>query len=162
MRANLDTLRSEIQEYLESRGIAVFHGTPRGAEDVGTVYWDTEHYPDYRTFIATAEAAGVRLVTLYANEFSDDIVDDALNRLQATIFPRDERRAMEQQLREVRGYGGFTCQIELSFDMARRVYIFDLRTDWYEDLSDLLDRIDDAYEQGDDEDPLSGGYFSKN
>jgi len=161
MRANLDTVRSEIQEYLESRGIAVFHGIPRGSEDAA-VYWDTARYPDYRTYLTAAEAAGVRLVTLYANEFSDEVVDDALSRLEESSLPRDDRREIEQQLRKVRGYSGFTCQIELSFDLAPRVYVFDLRTEWYEELSDVLDRIDDAYAEGDDEDPLGGSFFSKN
>lgn len=162
MRANLDTVRSEIQDYLESRGIAVFHGIPRGSEDAATVYWDNARYPDYRTYLAAAEAAGIRLVTLYANEFSDEVVDDALTRLEESSLPRDDRREIEQQLRQVRGYSGFTCQIELSFDLAPRVYVFDLRTEWYEELSDVLDRIDDAYAGNDDEDPLGGSFFSKN
>jgi len=162
MKANLDSIHTEIQGFLETRGIAVFHGYSRG-QDAPAVHWDTEHHPDYRTFLAAAEGAGVRLVTLYANQFSEELVDDALERLEMSGLERDERRAIEQRLREMRGYAGFTCEIELSFGLAPRVYIFNLRTEWFEDLNDLLDRVDDAYAEADDEEPLGGErYFSKN
>jgi hypothetical protein len=165
MKLNLETLRAEIQGHLESQGIVVFHGYPRSGEASSLVLWDTERHPDYRMFLAAAKAAGVRLVTLYAREFTGDLIDDALERLEESDLPREEHRAVEMRLREMRGYAGFTCQIELSFDLAPRVYVFDLRTEWFDDLNDLLDRIDEAYEgEGDEEDsgPLGGGYFSKN
>lgn len=159
MRSNLASLRSEIQEYLESRGIAVFHGFPR-SHDVPAVYWDTEARADYREFVNVAEKAGVRLVTLYANEFSTDLIEDAEQHLDS--FPREERRELEARLRQMRGYAGFICQIELSFDLAPRVYIFDLHTDWYEDLNDLLDQIEGSEQDDEHESPLGGGYFSNN
>lgn len=162
MKLNLDAMRSEIQEYLESHGLTVFYGFPRGGEQTPAVYWDTQRDSDYRHFLAAAEAAGVRLVTLHANEFGEDLIDDAIERLEISALPREERRTIEARLREMRGYLGFTCQIELSFDVAPRVYIFDLHTEWYDDLNELLDRIDDAYEDQEDEEPLGGGYFSKN
>jgi hypothetical protein len=164
MKLNLETLRSEIQEYLESRGIVVFHGYPRSGEPSASVFWDTEHHPDYRMFLAAAEAAGARLVTLHAREFTGEMIDDAVERLEESDLPRDEQRAIEMRLREMRGYAGFTCQIELSFDLGPRVYVFDLRTEWFDDLDDLLDRIDDAFggEDEEDEEPLGGGYYSKN
>jgi hypothetical protein len=163
MKLNLETLRTEIQEYLESHGMVVFHGCPRSGDASGAVFWDTERHPDYHLFLAAAEAAGVRLVTLHAHEFTEDMIDDALDRLEESDLPREERRAIEMRLREMRGYAGFTCQIELSFDLTPRVYVFDLRTEWFDDLNDLLDRIDEAYEEDEeDEEPLGGGYYSKN
>ena len=162
MRSNLENLRSEIRDYLDSRNIAVFYGTARASEDSAAVYWDSDRYPDYRAFISAAETAGVKLLTLHANEFDEDVIDDALERLEESTLGRDERRAAEQRLREMRGYSGFVCQIELSFDLGSRVYVFELRTDWYNDLSEMLYRIDDAFEEEDDSDALGGGYFSKN
>jgi hypothetical protein len=160
MKLNLDSMRPEIQDYLESHGMAVFHGVPRG-DDAPAVYWNLETHPDYRTFLATAEAAGVRMVTLFANQFDADVIDEAMERLNESGLGRDDRRALELRLREMRGYGGFTCQIEISFDISPRVYVFDLRTDWFEDLNEMLHRIDDARDDRDDEEPLHG-YFSKN
>lgn len=164
MQVNLDTLRSEIQDYLEAHNLAVFHGYSRGGQHTPAVFWDTEAYPDYRAFLAAAETAGARLVTLHAQEFTGDFIDDALERVETIGVPRDERRAIEQSLKDARKYVGFTCQIELSFDVAPRVYIFDLRTQWFDDLNNLLDMVDDAMDDDDDdpEEPLGGRYFSKN
>jgi hypothetical protein len=161
MRLNLDNLRAEIQEHLESRGMAVFHGLPRG-EQTAAIYWDTHRHPGYESFVAAAQAAGVRLVTLYANEFHPDVIEDALERLEGSILSREERREFESRLRELRGYAGFICQIELSFDLAARTYIFELRTEWFEELNEMLHEIDEAYSEEDDEEPLGSGYFSKN
>ena len=160
MRPNLETLRSEIQEYAESRGLALFHGFTR-AEDMSSVYWDANTHPDFRDFLGVAEKAGVRLITMFANEFTTDMIDDAEQRLES--LPRDERRELESRLRKIRGYTGFICQIELSFDLAPRVYVFDLHTEWYEDLNDVLDQIEEAEAESEGDDtPLGGGYFSKN
>jgi len=154
-----------MEEHLDARGLVIFHALPRTGEYASTVHWDTENHPDYRTFVAAGEAAGVRLVTLYARQFSEEMLEDAVGRLEDARLPRDEQRGMESRLQELRRYVGFTCQIELSFDVAPRVYLFDLRTDWFEELNEILDQIDDAYEP--DEDDTSGpfgdgGYYSKN
>jgi hypothetical protein len=162
MRTNLATLLPEIHEYLESRHIAVFHGAPRGEEDSRVVYWDTARYPDYRAYIASAEIAQARLVTVHGTEFDEDVIDDAMERLEESTLPREERRSIEQRLRELRGYSGFISQIELSFDIGSRVYIFELRTDWYDELNELLYRLDEAFEETEEDDGLGGGYFSKN
>jgi len=163
MKLNLDTLRREIQEDLESRGIIIFNSFPRSSDAASPVYWDTENFPDFGAFLNAAEAVGVRLVTLYARSFDEDLVDEAMDELAAASIDRDERRAIDARLKEMRAYTGFTCQIELSFDLASRVYIFDLRTDWFEELNDLLDRIDESGipDHPGDEPPLAG-YYSKN
>jgi hypothetical protein len=162
VKANLNAMRTEIQAYLESHGLVVFHGFPRTFDDVAAVYWNTADHADYRAFLAAAEAAGVKLVTLYANEFNEALIDDALDRLEDPAVPREDRRVIEKRLRELRAYAGFTCQIELSFDLAPRVYVFDLRTEWFEELSDLLDSIDDAFEEKQSGEEPPSGYFSQN
>jgi hypothetical protein len=163
MKKNLDSLRSEIEEYLETRGIALFHGCPRSGEHGSAVYWDTERHPDYQGFLAAAEAAGVRVVTLFSRELEEELIDDALEQLESSGLDRDDRRSAEVRLKELRGYTGFTCQIELSFDVAPRVYIFDLRTEWLDELNDLIERIEESYSPDEDsEEGLSGGYFSRN
>jgi len=162
MKANLETLSTEIQSYLREHGIAIFHGFPRAFDDIPAVYWNTADNPDYRAFIAAAQSAGVKLVTVYANNFDESIIDDAIDRLNDPSIARDDRRAIEKRLRELRAYSGFICQIELSFDLAPRVYVFDLRTEWFDELNELLDAIDDAYEESEPGDPSPGSYFSQN
>jgi len=164
MKVNLNTLRSEIQEHLDARGMVAFQSFPRTGEPGAGVYWDTERHPDYREFLAAAEAAGVRLITVYAREFSGEMVEDALEQLAEAKMDREERRVIESHLRELNAYQGFTCQIELSFDHAQRVYFFDLRTEWFDELSELIDRIHESYGEDDEdsESPLGGGYYSNN
>jgi hypothetical protein len=162
VKANLDAMRTEIQTYLESRGLAVFHGFPRTFDNSAAVYWNTVDHADYRVFLKAAEAAGVKLVTLYANEFDENLIDDALERMDDPALPREERRGIEKRLRELRAFAGFTCQIELSFDLAPRVYVFDLRTEWFEELNELLHAIDDAFDQDEPAEEPPSGYFSQN
>ena len=164
MRPNLDTLRHEIEQHLESRGLAVFRSYPRtdsGSSLTGAVYWDSENHPDYREFVEAACAAGARLLTLNARELTPDIVETALAHLSDTDLDRDERRALDTRLHEIQAYEGFTCQIELSFDHAQRTYIFEVRTEWFDELNDLVERIEYSYEDEGDENPLSG-YYSNN
>jgi hypothetical protein len=116
--------------------------------------------------VAAAEAAGVRLVTLFARELTVDMIEDAIGQLADTTLGREERRSIESRLRDMRAYAGFTCEIELSFDLSERVYIFDLRTAWFDDLNDVIDSIEDSYldpgDEDDDDNGLDRGYFSKN
>lgn len=42
---------------------------------------------------------------------------------------------------DMRAHEGSVCAIELSFDHQGRVFLFDLRTEWFEEFSDLLDEI---------------------
>ena len=165
MKANLDSLRTEIQEFLGSRGMVVFYSFPRVNEPDSEVYWDTAAHPDFHEFVTAAEAAGVRLVTLSSTQLEEELLDEALERLAEATLDRDERRVIESRLKEIRGYAGFTCQIELAFDLASRTYILDLRTDWFDDLNDLIDRLDDSFEvedEDDDDAPGGSGYFSRN
>jgi hypothetical protein len=88
-------------------------------------------------------------------------VENALAQLSDSDLERDERRAVELRLNEIRAYEGFTCQIELCFDHAQRTYVFDIRTEWFDELNDLIERMDDFFEDDEDENPLSG-YYSNN
>jgi len=164
MRPNLDTLRHEIEQHLESRGVAVFWSYPRGDSETsftGAVYWDAEKHPDYREFVEAAFAVGVRLITLHARELTPDVVETALTHLAGADLERDERRSFDTRLNEMRAYEGFTGQIEMSFDHAQRTYVFEIRTDWFDELNDLVEQIEYSYQDEEDENPLTG-YYSNN
>jgi hypothetical protein len=165
MKQNLDVLKTEIQEYLESRHLVIYHAYSRTLDALPIVMWDTDRHPEYKEFIAAAEAVGAKMLAMHTREFSAAFVDNALEEIEDADMSPDDRRTIERRLREMRAYDGFTCAIELSFDMGQRAYIFELRTEWYNEFSDLLDEIDAAFPGDDDEDedegPI-GGYFSKN
>jgi hypothetical protein len=166
MTSNLNTLRAQIQEHLTSRGLVVFHGFLGASGHQPSAYWDTARRPDYQEFIATAEAAGARVITMFANEFSAEEVDDALAMLEGSQLDSEESRTIESRLREMRAYDGFTCSIELSFDHKGRSYLYELSTEWHDEFNDLRERIDDAYSEDDSEEdddrPSFGSYYSQN
>ncbi len=163
MKPNLDTLKTEIPAEMERRGLTLFPGFSRVLDQATMVFWNTAKSPDFQSFLDCAEKLGAKVVVMYDREFSADLVDDGLDRLEQAELPREEQRAYDRRLREMRPYDGFTCSIELSFDVNGIIYMFELRTDWYDELHGILDDIEAAIpeEEDDDESPM-GGYFSKN
>jgi hypothetical protein len=83
--------------------------------------------------------------------------------LNAAEMPPQESRSFEERLGELRAHEGSVCAIELSFDHQGRVFVFDLRTEWFEEFSDLLDEIEllTTEPSAGDDSPI-GGYFSRN
>jgi hypothetical protein len=162
MKANLEQLRQEAVDHLKERGLVVFKSLPHSRELASeTVYWDSESYPDFREFIAAAEAAGVRLISVCGLEFHAEVIDDALEQLETASLDRDVRRSIESRLRELKGYEGFICEVELSFSHDARTYVFAQSTPWYDEAGDLLEQIEDAFEPS-EENPMGGGYYSNN
>ncbi len=164
MSVNLDTLKNEALEYLETQGFVIFHGYSRLSETDSFVAWDTDREPDYRTFVNAAKSAGVKLIVYHFREFTEAHLDEAAERLEGGDLTPEEQRTMERRLRDLRAYEGFTCALEISFDHEGRVYLFNLRADWYEEYLDLLEEIDASYPEGDvdDDDSMDGYYGSKN
>jgi len=159
---NLDTLNTEIQQYLEDSGLVIFHGHSRTMDAAPAVYWDCEQHPDYKLFIQTAQAAGVKIIVFHQRRFDSGQVDDALEQLAECDLSREEQREYKRRLSALRVYDGQVCAIELSFDHQDRVFLFDLHTEWYDELGDLAAEIDImSAGAGEDDEPL-GGYFSKN
>jgi len=163
MKPNLDTLKAEIEHHLEESGMGVFYGYSRALESMQGIFWDCDQYPDYKLFVKAAQIAGVKLIVFHQRQFSAEQVDDAIEQLAACDMPREEYHELERRLNDMRVYESFVCAIELSFDYQGRVFVFDLSTDWYDDLSEIRDEIQimNAESDNDDDTPISG-YFSKN
>jgi hypothetical protein len=163
MRQDLRALKDEVEQYLRSHNFAVFHGYPRLSDHTPVCYWDSDHYPDFRGFLDTARVAEVKIISCHHRTFSGEVVDETLERLESCEFPNDVRRNLESRLKELRGYEGFLCSLELSFDLAGRVYLFETQTEWYEDFLNIAAEIDSALDEDEDEGegPL-GDYFSRN
>ncbi len=73
MKPNLDSLKIEIEQYLEESGLAVFYGYSRMLESTSSVYWDCDKYPDYKLFIKAARTAGAQVIVFHQREFAADI-----------------------------------------------------------------------------------------
>ena len=162
MDVNLDTLKREILEYLETEGFAVFRSTPGGLEGLPLVVWDAEQYPDYQMFLTTAKQVDAKLILLATQEFDSSEIDEALEEMEECELDRDERRDLESRLNEMRVFEGVTCSLELAFDYSTRLHVFEVRPDWYEEYLNIGDEIAAHLPAGEDEDESLGGYFSKN
>ena len=163
MDLNLDTLKREILDYLESRDLAVFRSTPGTLEDPQMVLWDTEHYPDYRMFLDTAIKTGVKMILFATREFEAGDIDDLLEQIEDLEMDRERQREYQARMRKLRIYEGVTCSLELAFNHDSRLYVYELQPDWYEEFLSIEDEIaasitEDELDEGDS----LGGYFSKN
>ena len=165
MSADLDTLREQIQSYLDAEGFVVFHASSRGQENLPALYWDTARYPDYQLFLQGAKQVGVALIAIHHRELEADLVEDALVDLENTEMPHEELVRVRQRLQELHVWEGFTSVVELSYLHQGQVYVYSRRAEWYDEILELTEEIDDYLTEGlDDEDPSSGmgGYFSRN
>jgi hypothetical protein len=163
---NLDTLKRDVLDYLETSGFAVFRSAPGALEGQPMVLWDTEKHPDYQLFLETAKKSGTKLVLFASREFDADEIDEALEDLEEAEVSREERREFERRLREFRSFEGGTCSIELAFDHHSRLYVYEVQPDWYEDFVSTCDEIAVHLPGGEEEEDESsdgfGGYFSRN
>ena len=98
MKLDLDSLKSEILEYLSKEGLIVFHAYSRRLDDVPAVAWDSERYADFRLFLETAKKAGAELIVFHHREFTGTYVDHALAVLEDTELEPDDRRRIERRL----------------------------------------------------------------
>jgi len=160
---NLNTLKREIEESLKQGGFAVFHSSPGALEGLPMVLWDAERFPDFQMFLQAAKKVEANLIVYAAREFETEDVDEALEQLEECDMERDERRETEARLREMRVYEGVTCSLELAFDHAGRMYVYEIRPDWYDEFlgieDDLASHLPADEELGNDS---LGGYFSRN
>ena len=163
MDLNLDTLKGEMLEYLEAGSFAIFHSSPGGLEGMPMVIWNTEKFPDYQMFLETAKRVDAKLILFASSEFTAEELEGAVEELEGCDFTREERRDLESRLADLRAYEGVTCSIELAFDYQSRLYVYELRPDWYEEFLTIGDEIDTHLPTAADDDNGSlGGYFSKN
>lgn len=164
MDINLNTLKREIEEYLEASDLAVFRGHTGGLEDLPMVLWDSEQYPDYQLFLETAKKAGAAMIVFATRDFEAAEIDEAMEQIEECELERAERRELESRLRDMRTYVGTTCSLELAFDHQGRMYVYEVTPDWYDEFLNIEDEIALHLPSEDDEegDDSLNGYFSRN
>lgn len=162
MLQDLETLRSEIESFLQQAGLTIFYGSHQMSDGLFQVSWDVGRHPDFKEFLATAKAAGANLIVFTQQSFSLDQIDAALDQLEDCELTYDEKRQYESRLRQLQAYEGFTSALELSFTLENRAYFFEVHTDWFEAFTDLLNELDALVDEDVNEDGTLGGYFSNN
>jgi hypothetical protein len=161
---NLDTLKREILEYLDSTGLAVFHGSPGALDGDHLVLWDTERHPDYQMFLEVARKSECRVIIFASREFEAGDTESLLAQLEDLDISREEKREFEKRLRALRVHEGVTCSLELAFDYHSRLYVYEMQPDWYEEFLSVEEEIVSLIADKDvgDDDQALGDYFSKN
>ena len=163
MDLNLDTVKREILEYLESSQFAVFRSHPGSLEGLPMVTWDIERYPDYQMFLETARKIGCKMILFASRDFDEAEIEEALEQLDECELGTEERLDIERRLRGMRGYEGVTCSLELGFDHHARMYVYELRPDWYEEFLAVCEEITCHLPVEEDEDDGTiGGIYSNN
>lgn len=166
MDLNLETLKTEILDYLEHSDFAVFRSHAGALEGLPIITWDAERCPDYRTFLDVARKAGQKLILFASAELGEEEIDETLEELEDSELSRDERRELETRLGKARRHIGETCTLEIAFDHNSHLYVYEAQPDWYEDYLDACEEISSMIQiedthQGSSEDGL-GGFYSNN
>ena len=164
MRQDLDTLLEEVEKTLKAKSFTVFRGQSRGLDTRPQVEWDVEARPDFHEFLTVAESLGVRLIVVQQSKLDPELIETALERLEVAEVPANERREYQRDLERLRGYDGFSCSLQLSFDYNGLTYLYELFTPWYTELLDIAEELDAAIEEHvrqSQQGPI-GGYYSQN
>ncbi len=165
MNIDLATLRSEIQQYLDSSGFAVFHSHVGALETFSTITWNTEAWPDYRVFLDTAKKSGAGMILFASRDFEEEEVLEAVDEMDSMQLERDDRRELEAKFKTAKRHVGDVCSLELSFSHGTQMYVYEVRPDWYDEFLDAVEEIETLFAGGDDEDHGSdglGGFYSNN
>ncbi len=161
---NLDTLKQEILGHLEHSEFAVFRTESGSMDNLPTVLWDVERYPDYQMFLETARKSGANMILFASREFTEAELDELPAQLEDLDLPREERREFERQIKNFRVHQGATCEIEIAFQHQSFLYLYSAQPDWYEEFQDLSDEvaIQLPISESGEEDPGMGGFYSNN
>lgn len=167
MDLNLETLKTEILDFLAVSEFAVFRSHAGGLDALPVITWDVERFPDYRMFLETAQKAGQHLILFATRELEESEVDEALEEMQDAELTREESREFEKRLKAAHRHVGVTCSIELAFDYNSHLYVYEVQPDWYEEFLETVDELSGLIPAGEDftdegHDGLGGGYYSNN
>jgi hypothetical protein len=163
---NLETLKSEIEEYLAASDFAVFHSYSGGLDGMQVISWDIDSYPDYRMFLEAARKAGQKLILFGARDFDEAELEEATDDLEVLDLTPSEKREFEKRFRDARRRIGSVCALELAFEHGLHLYVYEVQPDWYEEFQDAAEELSTMLPltediEGDDTDGL-GGFYSNN
>lgn len=164
MDLNLDTLKSSIAEHLEKSDFAVFHHDPGIFNPDRVVTWDIETFPDFGMFLDTARKLGVRMILFATRTFDESELTEAEEDLESSEMSREDRRDYGKTLKSFREYAASTCSIELAFQYETHFYLYEARSDWYDEFVGITDEVmtfGGIEDDGDGGDGI-GGFYSKN
>lgn len=135
-----------------------------------TVWWNSDLQPDYRQFIAAAKAAGAKVILYFDQDLTEESIEEAEQALELARVEPEEYREYARAIGEFRSWIGFTCRVAIGFASEGMFYFYDLESDWYSNMLDMVEELRlSAYpfDGSDDDDepggnPPMGNYYSNN
>jgi hypothetical protein len=115
-------------------------------------------------FLDAARKLGVRMILFAARTFEEAELAEAEEDLESSEMPRDDRRDYAKTLDAFREHASSTCAIELAFQFETHFYLYEARSDWYDEFVGITEEVM-AFGASDDEedsDSSLGGFYSKN
>lgn len=162
MEQNLERLAAEIEKYLNAESFIVYPCMSRMNESRQIVYWDHRRQPDAHRFLECAQQVGVRLIHLHERQFDAEQKEMALEILEEADLTREERRDMERRIQAMSKYEGKLCAVEMSFDFEGRIYMYAVETEWFAEWESILDELEAAGPEMDEDEDSYGGFYSNN
>lgn len=162
MEQNLEKLAAEIKKYLHAESFIVYYCLSRVNEGRRIVFWDHRWQPDVQRFFECAQQVGVRMVHLHERRFDAEQREMALEILEDADLTREERRDLERRIQGLSKYEGQLCAVEVSFDFEGRVYMYAVETEWFAEWESIIEELESAEPETDEEDDSYGGFYSNN
>ena len=133
----------QVVGYVKSLGFNVFYGSLEYPFSI-TVRWDREK-GDLKDFMRVAKAESVRLIVIDWFDLDDEMIE--ARRLETDVIQdSDERERIDRRNGSMESYRknvGETAMISVSWVRDSVRYLYTEATEWWPDLSEIFDEIDD-------------------
>ena len=133
----------QVVGYVKSLGFNVFYGSLEYPFSI-TVRWDRDK-GDLKDFMRVAKAEGVRLIVIDWFDLDDEMIE--ARRLETDVIQNsDERERIDRRNGAMESYRknvGETATISVSWVRDSVRYLYTEATDWWPDLSEIFDEIDE-------------------
>jgi hypothetical protein len=137
----------QVVGYVKSLGFNVFYGSLEYPFSI-TVRWDRDK-GDLKDFMRVAKAEAVRLIVIDWFDLDDAMIE--ARRLETDVIQdSDERERIDRRNGAMESYRknvGETATISVSWLRDSVRYLYTEATDWWPDLSEIFDEIDEEIEE---------------
>jgi hypothetical protein len=137
----------QVVGYVKSLGFNVFYGSLEYPFSI-TVRWDQDK-GDLKDFMRVAKAEGVRLIVIDWFDLDDEMIE--VRRLETDVIQdSDERERIDRRNGAMESYRknvGETATISVSWLRDSVRYLYTEAADWWPDLSEIFDEIDEIDEE---------------
>jgi len=133
----------QIVGYVKSLGFNVFYGSVEYPFNI-SVRWDKDK-GDLKDFMRLAKVEGAKLIIIDWFDLDDEMIEARM--LEPELIPREDERDITESRNETmeshRKNVGETAAITVSWVKDSVRYLYAEATDWWLDLSEIFDDVDE-------------------